>query len=116
VRAEALHDRWEVPNVADDPTELGYTIEGQVDLTAGVFVAGRYGGLDFSFVDDGLGAASSRSGGGAHWDHDLRRYEVALGYRVARNAGAILSWFHQAQAGSADSDTNLTAVRLWWAF
>jgi class 3 adenylate cyclase len=116
LRGEIIHDRWEVPNVADDPVEIGYSLEAQTDITAGLFAAVRYGGLNFSFVDDGLGAASSRTDGGTTWDHDVRRYEVALGYRVVRNAGVILSWFGQGQIQADDSDTNLTAVRLWWAF
>lgn len=116
VRGEVIHDRWEVPNVADDPTDLGYYIEVQADLAAGVYVALRYAGLDFSFVDDGLGAASSRTGGGAPWDHDMRRYEGSVGYRVARNAGVIASWSTQVQNESDDSDAQLMAVRLWWAF
>jgi len=116
VRGEVIHDRWEVPNVADDPVDIGYSLELQADIAAGVFVAVRYAGLDFSFVDDGLGAASSRTGGGDPWDYDVRRYEASIGYRLARNAGVITSWFTQEQVGAADSDGDLLAVRLWWAF
>lgn len=116
LRAEIIHDRWEVPNVGDDPIDIGFSLEAQVDVAAGVFVAARYSGLDFSFVDDGLGTASSRSEGGDYWDYDVRRYEASVGYRVARNAGVIASWFTQAQKVATDGDGNLTAVRFWWAF
>lgn len=116
VRGEVVHDSWEVPNLADQPSDLGYSLEVQADLAAGVYVAVRYSGLDFSFLDDGLGTASSRIDGGGPWDYDIRRYEGSVGYRVARNAGFIASWFRQVQHGSGDSDGDLVALRLWWAF
>ncbi len=116
VRGEVVHDRWEVPNLSEHPSDLGYSLEVQADVAAGVYVALRYSGLDFSFLDDGLGTSSSRIDGGAQWDYDIRRYEGSVGYRVARNAGVIASWFTQVQHGSGDSDGDLAAVRLWWAF
>ncbi len=114
-RAEWLRDRWEVPNVVDDAVEHGYGVEAQLDVTAGLFLAGRYGALDFGSVNDELGAASSRSDGRADWDHDIARYEVGFGYRLARNAGVLGTFMHNRTTGS-DPDDDLWALRLWWRF
>ena len=82
----------------------------------GVFVAARYAGLDFNKMDDGLGTPSSRSEGGDYWDFFMRRYEGSVGYRLARNAGLMASWFRQTQYHTDQTDAHLAAVRLWWAF
>lgn len=109
LRAEAMLDRWEVPNVVDRPTERVYHLEVQSDLAAGFSVAGRVGHIDFRPLDDGAGAARP-------WDHDVTRLEAAVGYRLARNAGLLLSGFEQLQRGAADADGRLLGLRLWWAF
>ena len=49
-------------------------------------------------------------------DHDVYRYEGSLGYRVARNAGLLLSAYQQIQAEADDGDQRLVGLRLWWAF
>lgn len=116
-RAEAILDRWEVPNVQDRPTEIAYSLELQSDLVAGLFVAARGGYVDFRPLDDGLGEASPRPGGEATWDHDVYRWEGALGYRLSRNVGVLLSAYRQAQAGAEDDgDTDFAGIRLWYAF
>lgn len=116
IRAEAILDRWQVPNVSDTPTELGFTVEAQRDLAAGLFAAVRAGRLDFRPIEDGLGAASPYPGGRTDWDHDVSRYEASLGYRLTRNAGLILSGYQQIQDGGVDGDTRFVGLRLWWGF
>ena len=108
-RAEAIRDRWEIPNVEDRPTERIYSAELQYDLWAGVSVAGRLGYIDFRPLDDGVGGRDD-------WDYDVYRYEASLGYRLARNAGILLSGYRQIQRIAEDGDTHLIGARLWWAF
>lgn len=103
-RAEALRDRWEVPNVDGMPTEFGYTAELQSDLSAGLFAAARWGYVDFRPLD------------GAEWDHDVQRFEVAAGYRLSRNVGLRASAYRQLQSDQEDADTDFFGLRLWWAF
>lgn len=112
VRAEAFLDRWDVPNVDGRPTEVSYTVEAQTDLTAGLFAAVRFGRIDF------LEHEESRAvmGRAPEWDYDLSRYEASLGYRVARNAGVLVSGAITEQTGPRDADDNLLMLRLWWAF
>ncbi len=114
LRAEAMLDRWEVPNVAARPTERLYSVEVQWDLWPGVFVAGRVGHIDFRPLDDGLGAASPT--GPIEWDHDVTRYEASVGYRIVRNAGLLLSAYEQVQSEEVDTDSRFVGIRLWWAF
>jgi hypothetical protein len=104
VRAEAMRDRWQVPNVVGTPTELGYTVELQTDLAAGLFVAARGGYLDF------------RPLAGEEWDYDVRRLEAAAGYRLSRNTGLLLSGYRQVQAEGTAGDTDFIGLRIWWEF
>ena len=107
-RAEALRDRWEVPNVGD-AVDWSYTAEAQVDVLAGVFVAGRWGHIDFRPVGDG-------AGGEQEWDYDVTRWEGGVGYRLARNAGLLASAFTNVEATGGAHEDDLLALRLWWAF
>ena len=114
LRAEAMLDRWGVPNWTDRPTERLYSVELQWDLMPGVFVAGRLGHIDFRPLDDGLGDASPT--GPTDWDNDVTRYEASVGYRLVRNAGLILSAYEQVQSQEIDTDSRFAGIRLWWAF
>lgn len=116
LRVEAMLDRWEVPNVDMRPTERLYNVEAQWDLAAGFYVGARAGYIDFRPLDDGLGAASTLPNGEADWDHDVYRYDGSLGYRLARNAGVVLSAYRQIQDEAVDGDTHLFGLRLWWGF
>lgn len=108
VRAEVIRDRWELPNVDGMPTGLSGSLEVQTDLAAGFFVAARGGFIDFRPFDDG--------GGAEDWDYDVRRFEGALGYRLSRNVGVLLSGYRQLQSIRTDGDTDFVGLRLWWAF
>ena len=107
-RAEVLHDRWQVPNVGDDPVEWGYSLEVQTDLSAGLSAAVRAGFLDFRPLENG---AATRN-----WDFDAARYEASLAYRLARNAGILASVAFNDQHAAIDPADDLLALRLWWAF
>jgi hypothetical protein len=109
VRAEAMLDRWEVPNIVDRPTERIYHLEVQSDLWPGVYIAGRVGHIDFLPLANGQAEA-------VEWDHDVTRLEASIGYRYARNVGLLLSGFEQLQSGASDADSRVVGLRLWWAF
>ncbi len=115
-RAEVIHDRWVVPNVNEDVVEWAYGAEAQVDIATGFSVAVRFAYLDFTSISDGLGTASSRLGGRADWDYDFARYEIGLGYRLARNAGLLATFMHNDQLFVQDPDDDLLAFRMWGAF
>jgi len=108
VRGESMLDLWEVPNLAERPKEILYSLEVQRDLTAGLFAATRVGYVDFRPVDLGGGA------GQADWDRDVYRVEGSLGYRLVRNGGVLLSAYQQ--GARRGGDTTLLGARIWWAF
>jgi hypothetical protein len=117
-RAEVIRDQWVVPNLSEEPVEWAYGAEVQVDVAAGFSLAVRYGYVDFRSFGDGLGSASPRPDARSDWDHDIARYEVAVGYRLARNAGLLGTFMHNEneELVGGDPDDDLFAVRLLWAF
>lgn len=110
LRGEVIFDHWAVPNVETKPKELSYSLEGQWDLGPGFFIAARGGLIDFMPLENGSGSAST------DWDHDVRRYEGSVGYRLARNVGVLFAAFTQSQNGATDGDTDQLGLRMWWAF
>jgi hypothetical protein len=110
LRAEAMLDRWDVPNWTERPTERLYSVKLQWDLMPGVFVAGRLGHIDFRPLDDGLDDASPT--GPTDWDNDVTGYEASVGYRLVRNAGVILSAYEQVQSQEIDTDSRFAGIRL----
>ena len=108
VRAEAMLDRWDVPNLAERPTERLYNLEVQRDLSPGFFAAARVGHIDFRPISSG--------GAEIDWDWDVTRYEASLGYRITRNGGLLLSASEQVQNQASDADARFLGLRLWWAF
>lgn len=113
MRGEVVRDEWDVPNTGYAPVEWGGSLEAQIDLAAGVFVAGRAGFLDFRPVPTG---ESGYGGPSLEWDHDLRRYEASVGYRIERNAGLLASWSHQPRRSALEGSRSQLAARLWVAF
>ena len=60
----------------------------------------------------------TRRGGRADRLHDIARYEIGVGYRLARNAGLLGTFLHHEneELVGGDPDDDLFTVRLWWAF
>lgn len=108
VRAEVIHDRWQVPNVVGDPVEWSYMVEVQTNLTAGLSGALRTSVLKFTPLEDPSGTRN--------WDYDIVRYQASLSYRLARNAGVLASAQVNDQRSPIDPKDDLLALRLWWAF
>ena len=107
VRGEVVLDRWDVPNLEDRPTDIAYGIEAMVDVSVGWTAGARIGYLDFRPLGGGAGVP-------VDWDRDVVRLEGSLGYRLARNAGVLLSGYGQEADG--EGSTLLTGLRAWWAF
>ena len=115
VRVEGLHDRWQVPNVPQDPVDVSFSAEVEQTLTAGFYVAGRLGAVLFNSIDaSGLSYVGS-SYTNEQWDYNAYRLQAAAGYRIARNLGAraeyAINWT-AAPTGSAD----LLSIQLWWQY
>lgn len=79
VVAEAVLNRWQVPGIRGGKAEAwnldatGWYVEGKYTVSPGLYVAIRYGRMDFSEVDDGNGNQLS-------WDDPIQRWEYGFGY------------------------------------
>ncbi len=87
------------------PEELSWYLEGQIDLSPGLWTAARYGRIDFAeFADT------------AEWDYDVQRIQIGAGYRLARNAEIRGEWAHTMTSSPVDPEDDLFSVQLWWEF
>lgn len=117
VRAEAFHDRWVVPNVADDPIDISWSVEARQKLHPDLFVAARLGQIRFNEIDyRGIDYDGVLVEGRDRWDYNARRFQVAFGYRLARNAEVRAEFMSNATEGPLDPDDDLFSIQLWWAF
>ena len=108
--SEVYGVRYELPLVQDDLDAVGGFAELRYDFLPGWYVAGRVGGLFFGEIETG-----PSTGVQAQWDHDTRRTEVALGYRLAREVLVKLDW-QRTTVPDDDFAENLFAVQLSAAF
>ena len=85
--SEVYGVRYEAPQINDDLQALGGYAELRYDFLPGWYMAGRVGGLFFNEIE-----VDPVAGTTASWDHDTRRLEVTLGYRLAREVLVKLDW------------------------
>jgi len=109
-QSELYRARFEAPLVSDPLDVTGGFAELRYDFAPGWYAAARLGGL---FFDDIV--ADPVSGAAAPWDRDTRRTELALGYRLAREALVKLDWQRTA-VPDTDFVQNLFAVQLSTVF
>jgi class 3 adenylate cyclase len=108
-RAEFVWDRWQVPNVLEDPVDVSYYVELKRKLAAGLFAAARYGAIHFNEI--------ARSDGGSEaWDHDVRRLQLGAGYRLNRAFELRGEYMWNRQAGPAPPRNDLLSFQAAWAF
>ena len=112
LRAEAFHDTWIV--FADDLIDISWSVEARQEFFQDAFLAGRLGQMRFSDVHlEGGGGIPSAD---EPWDYNVRRVQVAAGYRLASNAEIRAEYLAQTSDGPVDPDDDLISVQLWWAF
>lgn len=118
LRGEALADRWEVPNVPEDAWDLSYYVEGQYDVAAGAYVAARWGAIWFNELGEGDGGSALYGGSDdLRWDYNVRRLQLAAGYRVARDVGVQAEYMLNGSDDPAeDSAGSLLSLQLWWQY
>ncbi|NIU35135.1 MAG: hypothetical protein GWM92_04545 [Gemmatimonadetes bacterium] len=118
VRWEGFADRWEVPNVPDDPRDFSYYFEGEYVIVPGLFLAGRWGEVRFDEIAVGPAPAGGYGSDAprAAWDYDVGRLQLGAGYRLVRNAEVRVEWAHTRMDGPLEPDDDLLSVQLWWEF
>jgi hypothetical protein len=106
--AEIYRSTWDVTNVPDDPSALGWYVEGRYAFFPGFFACARIGAIHFGTVDV--------AGTDRRWDRDTRRYEVGAGYRIYVNLLAKAAYEINRTAGPNDPDDDLLSmsVALSW--
>ena len=109
VRGELVLDRWEVPNVTDDPRDVSWYGEAKVKLSPGLFAAARYSAIRFDHLDDGLG-------NDVLWDYPVDRVQLAAGYRLSRTTELRAEYMLNSTDAPPHASDDLFSVRWSWSF
>lgn len=107
-RGEVILDRWEVPNLGQDPRDLSVTVEGKAKLSPALFVVGRYGAIRFNELEV--------AGAGVPWDYGVDRAEIGGGLRLGRNTELRAEYAHTWTAAPPTGDDGMFAVRWTYIF
>jgi hypothetical protein len=107
VRGELFVDRWQVPNLEQEPGDISWYLESMWKAGTGLFLAARWSEIRF----DELDAATATE----PWDHDVRRIQLGAGYRILRNIGVRLEYL-RARTSTIDPRDNLISLQMWWEF
>jgi class 3 adenylate cyclase len=107
--AELFVNRWEVPNLAETPRDISYYAEGKLKLLPGIYVATRYNAIHFNDM-------TRPSGVRERWDHDVRRWQFAGGYRLMRTSEVRAEYLLNRSDAPRETGGNLFALQWWWAF
>lgn len=107
VRGEIFLDRWEVPNLAENPRDVSWYLETEYKATAGLTIAARWNEIRFNDLSAGTIEEP--------WDNDVRRLQLGAGYRILRNTGVKAEYMVSRSAGDDPRD-NLLSVQWWWVF
>jgi hypothetical protein len=118
LRGELFHDSWGVPKVGYDVVDLSWYVEAEQSVGTGITVAARLGGLHFMEMAGAVDTADPNydASYAARWDYDVRRLQLAAGYRLARNAGVRGELMLNDVAGPLRPRSNLIAAQFWWEF
>jgi hypothetical protein len=104
LRAEAMLDRWEVPNVNQAVRDISWSVEGRLRFEAGFDVAARFGAINYNDVTGSAGAEP--------WDYDTRRLQVAAGYRFTRALDARIEYMYNESSELRSRSDDLLSLRV----
>ena len=106
-----------MPNVADDPIDISWSVEGRREVHPDLFVAARVGQIRFNDVRvSAIGYNGLPVFGYEAWDYNVRRLQVAFGHRLASNAEIRAEFMSNVTEGPIDPEDDLFSVQFWWAF
>lgn len=106
--AEAMASSFEVPNVGAAET-VAYYLEAKYKFTPEFFGALRWNQQLYDEV-------TNAGGGEEHWDRDMWRAEVALGYRFTRHLQAKVQYSYSHQQGPIQQGEQMAALQLTLKF
>ncbi|MDB4948399.1 MAG: cyaB [Gemmatimonadetes bacterium] len=110
--AEVFVDRWEVPNMPQDPRDLSYYLESRVKLGARAYAAARYAAIRFNRIPDGSGTAASR----IPWDYYDERVELGAGLHTGRNTQLRAEYLWNIGGQPRVGSANLLSVQWSYGF
>jgi hypothetical protein len=101
---EAFQSRFEIPDVADADVFSWY-VETKYKFTPQFFGALRWNEQTFGHVTDSQGSR-------VRWGRNLRRLDLAPGYRFSEHTQLKLQWSLQHEESARESWSQLTAVQF----
>jgi predicted porin len=104
IKAELFHDRWEVPNVQEDPVDISYYSEIKHKLMAGFYGALRYNAIHFNKIAKSNGVREQ-------WDYDVKRWQIASGYSFNKKMEIRMEYMWNMTDASADPEDNLFSIQ-----
>ena len=114
LRGEVFMDRWEVAEIEEEPEDLSWYVEGQLDVFPGAWVALRWSRIDFKPLDPAPGLPEGEEA--RTWDFDASRIQAAAGYRIYRNLGVKGEFTWNDSDAPDEPDDNLISLQAWWAY
>jgi len=102
---EGIFSRWKSPSIREDLETLAFSAEMRYKILPRLFLAARYGRMNFSEIAD----SQSR----APWEFPVWRLEPAIGYHLSRHALLKAAWqINRTDRPAGDPADNLVAIQM----
>jgi hypothetical protein len=112
---EGTFSRWQSPFISDDLDALAFSAEARYKILPRLFVAARYGRLDFSDIADARDVDADGKLA-EPWEFPVWRLESGAGYHLSRHAILKAVWqVNRTEAlnpGHTDPADNLAAIQM----
>lgn len=109
---EGAFSRWESPFISEPLDALAFTAELRYKILPRLYVAGRYGRINFSEIADAqdFDADGKLS---EPWEFPIWRLESAAGYHLSRHAIVKAVWqINRTDSGASDPADNLAVIQM----
>jgi hypothetical protein len=112
---EGVFSRWQSPFISGDLDALAFSAEARYKILPRLFVAARYGRLEFSDIADAQDVDADGKLA-EPWEFPVWRLESGAGYYLSRHALLKAVWqinrTHELNPGSNDPADDLVAVQM----
>jgi hypothetical protein len=110
---EGAFSRWKSPYLDESLDAVAFSAEGRYKILPRLYIAVRYGQIDFSEITD----AQDMDADGSllePWEFPIRRFEAAIGYNLSRQAIIKAVWQNNRTTGDplGDPADNLAAIQM----
>jgi hypothetical protein len=109
---EGVFSRWKSPLLRERLDALAFSVEMRYKILPRLFVAGRYGRIQFSEIAD-LEDVDTDGKLAAPWEFPIWRFEPAVGYNLSRHALVKAVWqINRTDRPAGDPADNLAAIQM----